>query len=90
MEKLNCPNCGAAIQGTKCQYCGTVFYVFASIRDDAPTYISIKYAGNYLVFRARMMTTELYMERDALPNVTVDFMVLPDDEGVFLKRIEGE
>lgn len=24
-EKFNCPNCGAAITGAKCEYCGTLF-----------------------------------------------------------------
>lgn len=25
MNKLNCPNCGAPISGSACEYCGTVF-----------------------------------------------------------------
>lgn len=25
-EKLNCPNCGAPITGSVCEYCGTKFY----------------------------------------------------------------
>lgn len=24
-KNLNCPNCGAVITGSKCEYCGTVF-----------------------------------------------------------------
>lgn len=25
-DLLNCPNCGAPIKGSKCEYCGTVFH----------------------------------------------------------------
>ena len=25
-HKTNCPNCGAVLNGTKCEYCGTQFY----------------------------------------------------------------
>jgi hypothetical protein len=25
MKETNCPNCGAPIVGSKCEYCGTVF-----------------------------------------------------------------
>mgnify|MGYP004657774481 CR=1 FL=1 len=28
----NCPNCGAPITGTKCEYCGTVFNAEAANR----------------------------------------------------------
>lgn len=30
MKETNCPNCGAPIVGSKCEYCGTAF----SNRDD--------------------------------------------------------
>lgn len=25
-EHTNCPNCGAAITGDKCEFCGTIFH----------------------------------------------------------------
>lgn len=30
MHNTNCPNCGAIIDGPKCEYCGTVFSNHAS------------------------------------------------------------
>ena len=51
-EKLNCPNCGAPITGEKCEYCGTLFYDFASIELYKPSYIRIKYNGKLIIFKA--------------------------------------
>ena len=39
MQTLNCPNCGAPITGERCEYCGAVFYDWATISDEAPQYI---------------------------------------------------
>lgn len=90
MNQLNCPNCGAPIQAVKCPYCGTVFYDFADISDDEPTYIRVKYDGDYLAARARMMNGTLKMEQDALPELSIDFVILPDDRGVYFYRAEVE
>ena len=35
-DKLNCPNCGAPIEGEICQYCGTVFVDMAVIDTKKP------------------------------------------------------
>lgn len=88
MDNLNCPNCGAPIRGIECPYCGTVFYDFASIRDDKPTYIRIRLADRDIAFRARMMSTSIDMSTDALPEVDISFVVYPDDRGVMLYRHE--
>ena len=87
MKELNCPNCGAPITDVTCPYCGTVFYDFASLRDDKPTYIRINFNDNYIVCRARMNTATLNIyERDSLPDVDINFTVYPDDKGVFLEK----
>ena len=87
MKELNCPNCGAPITDVTCPYCGTVFYDFATIRDDRPTYIRINFNDNYIVCRAKMNTATLNMyDRDSLPDVDVNFVIFPDDRGVFLER----
>lgn len=39
---INCPNCGAPIDGHKCQYCGTVIFDFAAIEVGKPIWISLK------------------------------------------------
>ena len=41
---LNCPNCGAVITGSKCEYCGTRFYDFC----DNETNIDLTHGTHYL------------------------------------------
>lgn len=88
MKELNCPNCGAPITDVTCPYCGTVFYDFATIRDDKPTYIRIKFNDDYLVFRAKMNTATINLPSyfDESPDVDINFTIFPDDKGVFLER----
>lgn len=102
MERYNCPNCGAPIESTQCPYCGTVFYDFTVMDFDKPTYIRIHYNGQHMVFRAlaRAMNVSMnpdeyayyadnsvYAHMPSMPmDVTIDFSVLPDDEGVLMKR----
>lgn len=88
MDNLNCPNCGAPIRGIECQYCGTMFYDFASIRDDRPSYIRIKNNDNYIVCRAVMDSANFYMQSGEFPQVDISFTVLPDDRGVQMYMIE--
>ena len=44
MDKTNCLNCGAPIDGFKCEYCGTLFYDFTELPLDGktPTYVRIR------------------------------------------------
>lgn len=103
-EKLNCPNCGAPIESTQCPYCGTVFYDFTVMNFDKPTYIRIHYNGQYMVFRALARSMNVTMHPDEYVyyadnsayaqmssramDVTIDFSVLPDDDGILLRRKE--
>lgn len=102
MERHNCPNCGAPIESTQCPYCGTVFYDFTVMDFDKPTYIRIHHKGQYMVFRALARSMNVSMCPDEhvyyrdnhvyaqmsswAMDVTIDFSVLPDDEGVLMKR----
>ena len=104
MERYNCPNCGAPIESTQCPYCGTIFYDFTVMDFDKPTYIRIHYNGQYMVFRAlaRSMNVSMnpneyvyyadnsvYAKMSSMPmDVTIDFSVLPDDDGTIMKRVE--
>lgn len=101
-EVLNCPNCGAPIDGEKCQYCGTVFYDFAAIDMDKPSYIKMRINGKLLMFKAILTNVEIKQEanttdyaygrfiRCAMPDMTVsaEFHVI-DDNGV-LYRLRKE
>lgn len=54
---LNCPNCGAVVEGEKCAYCGTVFLDFAAIQMGAPSYVKFKIDNTYIM--ARLVVTNL-------------------------------
>lgn len=58
-ELLNCPNCGAPIEDTKCPYCGSVFIDFASMDMDKPFYLRIKHDGKVMTCKARIDHAEL-------------------------------
>ena len=57
---LNCPNCGAPINGANCEYCGVIFYDFANLDADGPSYIRLRFAGRLLIFKA--LTTSVCVE----------------------------
>ena len=66
-DKLNCPNCGAPISNTNCPYCGAVFYDFAEIDAEKPTYIRIRWHGNQLIFfRARAVNVDISTRAEAI------------------------
>ena len=59
MNHLNCPNCGAPIDGDKCEYCGTHF-MDCTMDAEKPFYIKIR-RGNALfidkVFLSQMQVS---------------------------------
>lgn len=44
----NCPNCGAPISGSICEYCGTIFYDFSVIDVDKPCWITVRHGNSLL------------------------------------------
>lgn len=64
-DKLNCPNCGAPLDGEKCPYCGTTFYDFSSIEDGKPCYIRIR--TNALCHDGKNVSTLITMR--AIPRI---------------------
>ena len=63
-ELLNCPNCGAPIEDTKCPYCGSVFIDFASMDMDKPFYLKIKHDGKVMTCKVRIEHAELTTRSD--------------------------
>lgn len=106
MNKTNCPNCGAPIESTKCPYCGTVFYDFATLSADEPVYIRLKINGKIHVFKGIVSGSEMTIEPrysylgfaggcSMIRNgndMTVDVRinVLEDDKGIILKTVEED
>lgn len=91
-EVLNCPNCGAPIAGDRCPYCGTVFYDFASIDMDKPSYIKMRLNGHVVMFKGILrnvgithMPCDYYADNTIVSrhvgmSVSVDFDVIPDKD----------
>ena len=60
MSKYNCPNCGAPIEGVKCQYCGTYFFNICDIDTKKPKYIRIPIGDKVYMFN--VITTDIKLE----------------------------
>ena len=85
-DKLNCPNCGAPITGMECPYCGSVFYDFATLDSEKPTYIRMKWNDQIITTRALMRSATINVEWDSLPTIEIEFIAVPDYEGVTIKQ----
>lgn len=75
---LNCPNCGAPIVGDRCLYCGTVFYDFAAIDMDKPSYIKMRLNGHVVIFKGILRNVDIEMASYQLPSITAEFTVIQD------------
>ena len=89
-DKLNCPNCGHPIDDVICSYCGTVFYDFANIELNGSSYIRLKVFDTLQVFKVRLNTIRTNYDACSLPTIEMDFVILPDDQGVLIKRMADE
>ena len=87
-DRLNCPNCGAPIDGVKCSYCGTMFYDFASIKAGETSYLRIRASGDVIVCKAvcESVWTLVPSGGEAFPEFDIHFCAVPDDRGVILER----
>lgn len=82
--EFNCPNCGAAISGDKCRYCGTVFYDFASIDLDRPQYVKIRFNGKVVACRVRIISCDIHCSLEEIPTINLEMHVLSsNDDGMF-------
>lgn len=50
-KQLNCPNCGAPITGSVCDYCGSVFLDFGAIELFKPLWLRVKLKGQLVCLR---------------------------------------
>jgi hypothetical protein len=89
-ERYNCPNCGAPIESTRCPYCGTVFYDFATVNVGEPTYIRLKASDRILTFKAFVGEVQITHSIDELPTANVEFVLLPDDGVILSERRTDE
>ena len=80
----NCPNCGAPIDGHKCQYCGTVIFDFASIEVGKPIWISLKTPDGkihmmHVIADAMDIVMSPYVDG---PILHMEFSGIPNNDGV--------
>ena len=85
-DKLNCPNCGAPITSTECPYCGSVFYDFVTLDSTKPTYIRMVWNDQIIMSRVVMRTATINIEPDAFPAIEIEFVAVPDDDGVTIRQ----
>ena len=68
MKEVNCPNCGAPIDGTgRCPYCGTVFEKAKNLGGEI----------HYIVVgdpQAEVLKSDVYLDYDELKRLPEDYM----------------
>ncbi len=89
-DRLNCPNCGAPIEGTECPYCGTVFHDFATFAPDKPTYIRTIWHDSIITARVILKSATVEFKYFENPSIEFEFMAVPDDDGTIIKQEKGE
>ena len=86
---LNCPNCGAGIEGDKdkCPYCGTSYFDICGLQCDGTPFIlkfmTTDYKGTPITLTAKVMATSQMISAaiHSNPELELHFVVLPDYEG---------
>lgn len=103
---INCPNCGAPITSDHCEYCGSRFYDWAAISDEAPTYIKMMINNELILFKAVMTgmivtptetVSSFYADNQlvfvAKPpeyDLNVTFRIVPDEKGILTTRYKDK
>lgn len=65
--KKSCPNCGAAIEGDTCKFCGTLFVDFACVDTNKPFYMKVKRQdGTIVIMPVKLTSIETYTDEDCL------------------------
>lgn len=65
-EALNCPNCGAPVEGSKCPYCGTIIFDLINFDCDehTPTFVRLRIGGITHLFKAMPRTIDIHTDYD--------------------------
>lgn len=69
-RKYCCPNCGAPIEGDKCEYCGTVFVDFGCIDLEQPFVLKFKKGNQIYIYPVRFI--DAHVIRDSEPVIYAD------------------
>lgn len=63
-RKYCCPNCGAPIEGDKCEYCGTVFVDFGCIDLEQPFVLKFKKGNQIYIYPVRFIGAHVIRDDD--------------------------
>ena len=85
-DKLNCPNCGEPITSIECPYCGSIFYDFATLDSNKPTYLRLIWNEQIVTTRVVLRSTTVNINYYNLPLIDIELMAVPDDDGVTIRQ----
>lgn len=80
-NNFNCPNCGAAVTGDKCIYCGTIFHDFTSLTVNESTYLIIKVNDRTYIVKAILQDLTSEFALGSIPELLMRFAILPMENG---------
>ncbi len=92
VEKTNCPNCGAPINGIKCEYCGTQFFDLADLELNKPGFLRVRVGNRILLCEAipTSVETEHSLDWTQPPKITIEFVVKRSRDGLYFVVKENE
>lgn len=65
-RKTTCPNCGAAIEKDKCDFCGTVFVDMACVDTKRPFVLKINNDGVIMITNVLLRESTINSEADVI------------------------
>lgn len=71
-KTINCPNCGAPLEGYECRFCGSEVIEFSNVSPGKIVYIRV----NDFFFKVQISECKINVYPDALPELTLDASVL--------------
>ena len=52
IRPISCPNCGGTVEGSRCPYCGSVFWDVADLEVGKPAWLRFRYNDRTIVCKA--------------------------------------
>jgi hypothetical protein len=68
IRPISCPNCGAAVSGSKCEFCGSIFWDFADMEIGKAAFVRIRIRDKTFICKAIPLNIDLHTE---VPTQTV-------------------
>ena len=75
IRPISCPNCGGTVVGSKCPYCGSVFWDVADLEIGKPAWIRLKHKDKIFIYKAipeNISITSIYGSRPTM-DISMEF-----------------